>query len=446
MLASPRGWGWTLGITTILCLGGASSLYPALRGWCLVAASILMIFVVRYPRFRLHDAGFPAALLACAALLVILYAIPLPVGWSASLPGRDWVAELDGVVFGEQISRPLSLDPDSTPRALFFLFTPTVVYLATRFGDDWRRMAIVRGLLLAMATGFILQLAQSTAGGPYFYDVGHIDFGPAFFTNRNHTATFVLGGAALVAGWLAGRSERAATGFTAMGIIAVAMIGAMLTGSRAGIVLLAIFAVLAGAAYALDRLGGSRRNGLLVGGAALLLAIGSGYAIGNIIGGPQEARTASSGSALSGVTRRSALATDARYEIWDVSAKVARTYFPLGAGYGSFREIYEKHEPLEIVGPLYSNHAHNDYLELAIEGGLPALLILLAYLAWLVIALRRRIASGGRWVELAFLALPPLLVLAHSMVDYPIRTIAVACVLAIHAGLLVQVKSADIHA
>ena len=30
----------------------------------------------------------------------------------------------------------------------------------------------------------------------------------------------------------------------------------------------------------------------------------------------------------------------------------------------------------------YVNHAHNDYLELALEGGIPAIVLMLLFLAW----------------------------------------------------------------
>src|SRR3546814_8158382 len=50
-------------------------------------------------------------------------------------------------------------------------------------------------------------------------------------------------------------------------------------------------------------------------------------------------------------------------------------YFPAGAGFGGFDPIFRLHEPLQLLKPPYFNHAHNDFLEIVLDGGLPPLQI-----------------------------------------------------------------------
>ncbi|ANU07140.1 O-antigen ligase family protein [Paraurantiacibacter namhicola] len=441
-MVSARGWGWSIGIALILLLGGTSELYPGMRAWCVFIAAVMMVFLVRAGRFGLRDMGAPALFWSLAAGLVVLQAIPLPAGWSASLPGREWLQQLDAAVFGGPIARPLSLDPDDTPRTLFFLFPPLIAYLAMRFGDAGRRAAIIRGILLAMAIGFVIQLVQVTTDGIFVFREGRDDYGAGFFSNHNHMAAMMLVAGSVACAFLlsarsgsfAGRGNRLLMAFI---VACIAIIGALLTSSRAALVLIAIFALLGAGAFALDRFGASLRTGVAVGAGLLVSAVAAGLLITSLVGGNDggEQRNVTAG-ALAGATQRASLATDARYEIWDVSAEMAKTYFPAGAGFGSFRELYERHEPLEMVGPLYSNHAHNDYLELAIEGGLPAIALLVAFLLWFANALRRALADGESWLVTGLFAMPVVLLCAHSFVDYPTRTIAVASILAAALGLL----------
>ena len=63
-------------------------------------------------------------------------------------------------------------------------------------------------------------------------------------------------------------------------------------------------------------------------------------------------------------------------------------YAPFGGGFGSFEAAYKIVEPVNLLSLQYLNHAHNDYLELAIEAGLPGLalaglwIVLIGWLSW----------------------------------------------------------------
>jgi O-antigen ligase len=77
------------------------------------------------------------------------------------------------------------------------------------------------------------------------------------------------------------------------------------------------------------------------------------------------------------------------------SLDMAKDYWPKGAGAGSFRfvfPLYQQRYP-EIYrlngSPLFWEHAHNDVVEIAVEQGVAGTVLILAALAWLLLALVR---------------------------------------------------------
>jgi O-antigen ligase len=116
---------------------------------------------------------------------------------------------------------------------------------------------------------------------------------------------------------------------------------------------------------------------------------------------------------------------------------MVRQYFPIGSGVGSFVDVFYAGEPRELLKPSYLNHAHNDWLEWLLETGLPGVLLALAAIAgWTLRSLRlvrmQRGNGGGVGLALAGAVIILLLGLA-SIVDYPVRVPAVACLLALAA-------------
>ena len=83
------------------------------------------------------------------------------------------------------------------------------------------------------------------------------------------------------------------------------------------------------------------------------------------------------------------------------------------------------------------NRAHNDFLEWAIEAGAAGLMVLAAAVAIVLClgwrAWRRRPADRPQTTfALCTLAIIGL----HSMVDYPLRSMALACIAGLAAGIL----------
>ncbi len=123
----------------------------------------------------------------------------------------------------------------------------------------------------------------------------------------------------------------------------------------------------------------------------------------------------------------------------------ARDHLPLGSGLGSFQTVYFSVEPLSQVSGVYFNHAHNDYLELLLEAGLPGAVLFGLFLAWLAVRTAgvwiQRAAAGADLAAAASFTL--LLLLAHSAVDYPLRTEALAVLFAFACAALARGGAAE---
>ena len=115
-----------------------------------------------------------------------------------------------------------------------------------------------------------------------------------------------------------------------------------------------------------------------------------------------------------------------------------RDFLPLGSGVGTFRRVYDLYENRDRVTGTYVVHAHNDYAELALETGIPGLVILAFFLAWWVVAASRAWTSpdAGPFARAASSA--SAAILAHSRVDFPLRTAAISGAFAMCLALLAE--------
>lgn len=110
---------------------------------------------------------------------------------------------------------------------------------------------------------------------------------------------------------------------------------------------------------------------------------------------------------------------------------------PLGSGVGAFVPVFEQAAPSDLLRPYYINHAHNEYVQWWLEAGWLGMVVVATTLAILAIMAARAMRAGG--VErvpsvVAMLGLAALL--AHSWVDYPMRTVSLATVFAILAAIV----------
>jgi O-antigen ligase len=81
-------------------------------------------------------------------------------------------------------------------------------------------------------------------------------------------------------------------------------------------------------------------------------------------------------------------------------------------------------------------HAHSDYLELALETGVPGLVVLLLFLIWWGRAAWSAWTRPGADDYARAAAIASAAILVHSLVDFPLRTAAIGAVFAMCLALL----------
>ncbi len=127
-----------------------------------------------------------------------------------------------------------------------------------------------------------------------------------------------------------------------------------------------------------------------------------------------------------------------RLHVWRDAGTLLRAHPWLGSGFGSFADVYPQVQtalPGKIV-----EHAHNDYLQAAVELGVPAALLLFAAIAGLVLrgllaGLFRPPGSPERF-ELLGCAAGVLALLVHSAADFNLQLPANAMLFATLLGIL----------
>lgn len=407
-------------IAVAVVTGGGGS--PAPVAEALVELAALVIAAVAIAR-GLRPVGFEpvdrtsALLVGAIVAFPLVQLVPLPLALWQALPGRGGVVAAMEAGGEARAWLPWSLLRDGGIAASLALVPALVLALLTAPLPLRRRVDLIAALAGVGMVAAVVGLVQFV-GGPdralAFYRGGHEGWATGFFANRNAQADLIA--ITLLAVILLAERfrDRIASGTVRIGLVGallLLLIGGVATGSRMGMAVLAIPVALAVA------MAGRRAPGAaiaLVAGAALLLL---------------------GGTALDRVTARVHDAGN-RTEIWGDSLLVARQVAPVGAGMGSFQPLYAAAERLDHVQPTIANRAHNDYLELAIEGGVPALALLAA--ALVLVARRARAgwrdADPDRRLLARFAALTTLILAVHSTVDYPLRNLALLSVAGLALG------------
>lgn len=120
---------------------------------------------------------------------------------------------------------------------------------------------------------------------------------------------------------------------------------------------------------------------------------------------------------------------EARLKILPQVIDLTWLYWPWGSGAGSFEKVFQLHEPDDLLGPAYMNHAHNDILEVVLTGGAAGFAFLVCgAVLWLTLAFRVIVIDRSdkfQPLRKAGLIITALLIVA-SLVDYPLRTPSLA--------------------
>jgi O-antigen ligase len=375
--------------------------------------------------------GVSIAALWCSVLLQL---IPVPTNVLARIsPAAMTIARHDSDAAGERdgVRRPLSIDPNATARGLMAVAALGLFFVGmvrTMGRGAARRLA--GGLVLLGAAVALVGIAESfthwrvysAAGLPLPPD--STPHGP--FPNRNHYAGWMLMALAVTIGYLCGLlqqgepldraghrrpvgARRSWIGQTlAVEVAALAMAVALVqTRSRAGILALSAAVVIMTSLLVRHRTSFKAR--ILIAGPLIVLLVMS--------------------VAMTGVQPIvSRFAVDSwptghgRLAIWRQAASIARDFPLTGVGLNTYQRVVPFYPSADLDEPYEA--AHNDFLQLAAEGGLLVGVPFLAVLGVFALDARRRFreASDGmtRWIRIG--AVVGLLVIAaQETVDFSLQ-------------------------
>ena len=416
-----------------LIFGGASQKNPiGLMVVELAGIAALAPAVLRLSRLQISRAAMAAmVILGLLVALPVVQLAPLAPSVWEHLPGRGPLAQATALIGLPKAWRSMSLAPDETARAVLYLLAPAGMFLAA-LQCGWRQRQWLVGAalgvaLFSLAVGAI-QVAGGEAGPLHLYANAAIGLPSGFFANRNHQSAFMVAAIALAASLSdsgsqpAGRSRRSLVVLILMLLFAV---GAAATLSRAGVLMIGpmfVGALLASRPMARSA-GGIVPIGVIavavVGAVLMVLALKGGVIFDRFENGA---------------------AGGGRLGLLPDVLSLGRSMQPLGSGVGSFDLVYRAHEPLELIDPFYLNHVHNDYVEGWLEAGWPAIALLGGFAVWWGLSAFTRwfgpdrpgaaFARSGTLITVALLL--------HSTVDYPLRTPALAVLFALACALMLD--------
>jgi O-antigen ligase len=400
----------------------------------LAAILAMAIFAVQLDRAGWRSIRPALLFLAAVAAIILVQLIPLPPETWAGLPGRSLYAEALAAAGIAPVWRPLSLTPDLTVNAFLSVLPPFALILG--LGVIGRRLyaLLVPIVLIAVAVSAVAGVIQVSSGLFYLYRVTNEGSLVGFFANRNHQALFFAIAFPLLACWAASPSADRAYAQLRNWIVlcvGVAILPLLLvTGSRGGLVLgaLGIVAALAITVRARRERGMPVFSLSLRGGLLLLIPIAAGIAaVGATI---YLARDEAIQRLQEGPTN------ELRSRNLPLIVELTRNHLPLGTGFGSFDTVFRSHEVRENLSDLYLNHAHNDWLEVLLEGGVLPIPLILVFAGWFALRAWRLWAGNrdreGRILGRAGTAIVAI-VLVGSLFDYPLRTPFLAVLFALGA-------------
>ena len=398
-----------------------------LRGAAVAGLALLLLLIVP-ERLRLQRGVL--LFTGAAALIVSVQLIPLPPSLWTALPGREVYGTLSSVPGLGDVWRPISLSPDLTWNALLSLLPPLFYLVAvgalTRIPRRWLLLGLLGTILFSGFTG-LLQIAGGPDSPLRHYQYTNRDSAVGLFANRNHQAVFLAMGIPVAAWWGlldSGSIRRGGRLAIAAAMVLFLLTASVTTESRMGAVIVLLSLILS-LVYVLRHTGLSRAGTRWLAAAGLVTLSLGAAAFGTWSDSRMVAAT---------------VADDLRIRILPESIEAARTFFPVGAGFGAFPDIFPRFEAVEDLKPTYVNHTHSELTQIVIEGGAAAILVLLVFLGWFFRA------SWHAWATPKNSALPGaearlcsvimVLPLVASITDYPLRTPLMACSFAATVAIL----------
>lgn len=338
-------------------------------------------------------------ILSCVFALFILQIVPVPISFLAL--GRSFdllpfnIAEQTPIYFGS-----ISVGSTRTLQVLLFALTPLIFFAALVSLPHGKVSSVVPFFMIGLWANLIAAgLQYSFSGNQNLGDFLGYEVMVGMFANRNHFATLIFSSIPLIIffGFFNNRTVVASLSIIFILIVLLA------AGSRAGI-LIGLTVVIVSV---ISLLWSGRLS--IVTSVVLLTTI-----------------AVVSYGAYEQISSRALDPDLGRLEFVVTTWQAIRHNWAFGTGFGTFDMVYPLYEDPAMVFPQYVNHSHNDYLEIFLEGGIPAFTLFLVYICLLLKKfLELRMQPLARLVFLSI-----VVILIHSIVDYPLRTMGVVMIFA----------------
>lgn len=373
--------------------------------------------------------------LVCGALLLpVVQIIPLPPMIWQSFPGRSLVVESLQLVGRQGDWMSLSLNPRRTIVAFLALVPPlAMLVLSWKLPDEDRRK-LVWAVTASGAFVVLLGGQQLATGNQHF-----VLFAEAFgssdlqgtFANHNAAGLFLDIALCALIGAYPTRPRKLAwpVGGAVVGVLL--LVGLVLTRSRSSMALSLVPMILL--TYRLWRARKGKRNfrRLVISAIAAASLLGVGI-VGLVVGNQRVQHSLSRFDKIQ----------DPRPAIWSDTLVSIGRFWPVGSGVGTFDEVFQVDESLETITPGRAARAHNDYLEAALESGLPGIILMAGWLFAVTAICLRAARQGGR--DLVSVAVFALLAM-QSILDYPLRNQTLLCVAGLMLALMIGPRTTRIH-
>lgn len=399
----------------------------------LSAVAILAWAALAQPRVQSGRHGRVLAMLVGAMVtIVVVQLVPLPPDVWRALPGRAPIASGFDLLGMPHPWMPLSLAPYDTVTSALWLLPPLAILAGILRLGAYRELWLTIALVIATFAGILLSALQVTSdvsSSPwYLYPITNKGQPVGFFANTNHMATLLLTTVPFLVAMYGRRPDddmrqipsSAGKIVILSGSLVLIALAIALGGSLAGIGL--GIPVLAASLFVRAPIDQPRtRRGLAAVGLIGALSVAATFA------SPFQNNLTSAGAKQE---------LSSRYTSFSKSLRATAEHFPNGSGVGTFVNVYPTYEDAELVDRWFINHVHNDYIEVALETGLPGILLIIVFLIWWAgrafavwaaptpdyFARAASIASGA--------------ILAQSMVEFSLRTSGIAALFAVCVALM----------
>jgi O-antigen ligase len=404
---------------------GLCNLVVQLAGLFVLACNpdAILDFFKRSPRVLV-------ALVIVSLLLPLLQLVPLPADIWSRLPGRDLVQQSLEIIGRGDSWRPFTVEVNRTFVAfLSMLPVLAVLVLVVRLSEREVALLLRFVVLLGLACAAIggLQLLTANAVGVFFAETVSPDDLYGIFASHNATGLFL--DMALVAllslpRESGGRDGNVRSLVTRIVVGSILIVAIVLTRSRSSMALMLIVLLFG---FVRQVLRYRRRQGW--GRLAVTIAGVLALAVGGVAIATKSYRVQQSFKRFDNLE-------DVRPQIWEDARSSAKRFWPVGAGMGSFDEVFQVDESLEYLDAKRAGRAHNDYLEVAIEAGGLGLAVIAGWIGWIAFASWRSLSGRLRW-QGGGAGVALLLVVLQSAMDYPLRNQTTLVLVAVFAGILV---------